>query len=69
MFNGFATFLDNLVSWLTTFFQKLTWVGTAALGTLVVLRFGHWRQALGVLAAFVVVRDDGLWEQASRRLP
>ena len=24
IFNGFATFLDNLVSWFTTFFEKLT---------------------------------------------
>ena len=52
IFNGFANFLDNLVSWFTTFFQKLTWVGTVALGTLTVLRFGRWPQALGVLAAF-----------------
>ena len=52
VFNGFANFLDNLVSWLTTFFEKLTWVGTATLGTLIVTRFGHWRQAIGVLAAF-----------------
>jgi glycine betaine/proline transport system permease protein len=64
IFNGFATFLDNLVSWLTTFFQKLTWVGTVGLGTLVVLRFGHWRQALGVLAAFGSFALMGLWEQS-----
>jgi len=64
IFNGFATFLDNLVSWLTTFFQKLTWVGTAALGTLVVARFGHWKQALGVLAAFASFAAMGLWEQS-----
>jgi glycine betaine/proline transport system permease protein len=64
VFNGFASFLDNLVSWLTTFFEKLTWVGTVALGTLVVARFGHWRQALGVLAAFAAFAVMGLWEQS-----
>jgi glycine betaine/proline transport system permease protein len=64
VFNGFATFLDNLVSWFTTFFEKLTWVGTVALGTLVVLRFGHWKQALGVVAAFAAFAAMGLWEQS-----
>jgi glycine betaine/proline transport system permease protein len=64
IFNGFATFLDNLVSWFTTFFQKLTWVGTVALGTLIVLRFGRWQQALGVLAAFASFALMGLWEQS-----
>lgn len=64
IFNGFATFLDNLVSWFTTFFFKLTWVGTISLGTVVVLRFGHWKQALGVLAAFVSFALMGLWEES-----
>jgi glycine betaine/proline transport system permease protein len=64
IFNGFANFLDNLVSWFTTFFEKLTWVGTATLGTLVVTRFGHWKQALGVLAAFASFAVMGLWEQS-----
>ncbi len=64
IFNGFATFLDNLVSWFTTFFEKLTWVGTVALGTLVVLRFGRWQQALGVLAAFASFALMGLWEES-----
>jgi glycine betaine/proline transport system permease protein len=64
IFNGFATFLDNLVSWFTTFFEKLTWVGTTALGTIVVLRFGHWRQAVGVLLAFASFAVMGLWEQS-----
>src|SRR5256712_6094483 len=64
IFNGFANFLDNLVTWFTTFFEKLTWVGTVALGTLVVLRFGHWRQAVGVLAAFGSFARMGLWEQS-----
>ena len=64
IFNGFATFLDDLVSWFTTFFHKLSWVGTVALGTLVVLRFGHWKQAVGVLAAFASFALIGLWEES-----
>jgi glycine betaine/proline transport system permease protein len=61
IFNGFATFLDNLVSWLTSFFLKLTWVGTTVLGVVVVLRFGSRRAALGVLAAFLSFALMGLW--------
>jgi glycine betaine/proline transport system permease protein len=66
IFNGIATFLDDLVGWITSFFFKLTWVGTAALGTLVVLRFGGRRAALGVFAAFVAFAVMGLWEPAVR---
>jgi glycine betaine/proline transport system permease protein len=65
-FNGVATFLDNLVGWLATFFFKLTWVGTTVLGTLVVLRFGGWRAALGVLVAFFAFAAMGLWEPSVR---
>jgi glycine betaine/proline transport system permease protein len=61
-FNGVATFLDDLVGWLTSFFLKLTWVGTVAFGVLVVLRFGGRRAALGVLAAFFCFAALGLWE-------
>lgn len=61
IFNGLATFLDNLVSWLTSFFFKLTWVGTTVLGTVVALRFGSRRAALGVLAAFLSFALMGLW--------
>src|SRR5205085_1699417 len=64
VFNDFANFLDNLVSWLTSFFDKLTWVGTTALGTLVVARYGHWRQALGVLFAFASFAAMGLWDES-----
>ena len=63
-FNGIATFLDDLVGWITSFFFKLTWVGTAALGTLVVLRYGGRRAALGVVAAFAVFALTGLWESS-----
>ncbi|MGZ8717047.1 MAG: ABC transporter permease, partial [Gaiellaceae bacterium] len=65
-FNGIASFLDNLVGWLTSFFFKLTWAGTTALGTLVVLRFGGRRAALGVLGAFVSFAALGPWEPSVR---
>ncbi len=65
-FNGFANFLDHIVGWLTTFFFKLTWAGTTALGVLVTLRFGGRRAALGVLAAFVSFAAMGLWEPSMR---
>ncbi|MDQ2966787.1 MAG: ABC transporter permease subunit [Actinomycetota bacterium] len=65
-FNGFAGFLDNIVGWLTSFFFKLTWVGTTVLGVLVVLRFGGRRAALVVLAAFVAFAAMGLWEPSMR---
>ena len=65
-FNGIANFLDNLVSWLTSFFFKLTWAGTTALGTLIVLRFAGRRAALGVLAAFISFAALGLWEPSVR---
>lgn len=61
VFNEFANFLDHLVAWLTSFFHKLTWAGTVALGTLVVLRFGGYRAALGVLASFAAFAALGLW--------
>ncbi len=65
-FNGFADFLDHIVGWLTTFLFKLTWVGTTALGVLLVLRFGGRRAAFGVLAAFVSFAAMGLWEPSMR---
>jgi glycine betaine/proline transport system permease protein len=65
-FNGFANFLDHIVGWLTSFFFKLTWAGTTALGVLVVLRFGGRRAALGVLAAFAAFAAMGLWEPSVR---
>ena len=64
VFNDFANFLDHLVGWLTSFFHKLTWAGTVALGTLIVLRFGGRKAALGVLAAFASFAALGLWEES-----
>src|SRR3954469_3790347 len=64
VFNGIANFLDNLVGWLTRLFFNMTWVGTAALGVLTVLRFGGRRAALGTLSAFAAFAALGLWEPA-----
>ena len=66
VFNAVANFLDNIVGWLSSLFFKLTWAGTTALGTLVVLRFGGRRAALGTLAAFVSFGVFGLWEPSMR---
>jgi glycine betaine/proline transport system permease protein len=66
VFNGLATFLDNIVGWLSSLFFKLTWAGTTTLGVLVVLRFGGRRAALGVLAAFLSFAAMGLWEPSMR---
>ena len=63
-FNWFADFLDHLVSWLTQFFYWLKWPGVTVLGTLIVLRFGGWRAALGTFAAFVSFAALGLWDQS-----
>src|SRR5919204_207089 len=54
----------KIVSWFTSFFHKLTWVGTTALGTIVVARFGHWKQALGVFVAFASFAAMGLWDES-----
>src|SRR4029453_10095127 len=59
---GRAPVLHTLVGWLTSFFYKLTWVGTVAFGVLIVLRFGGRRAALGVLAAFFAFAAMGLWQ-------
>src|SRR2546423_2498231 len=65
IFNGFANFLDHLVSWLTSFFHKLTWVGTTVLAGLLVLRFGGRRAAAGVVLALGSFALMGLWEQST----
>jgi glycine betaine/proline transport system permease protein len=68
VFDGFATFVDNLVGWFDTLLLWLTWVGTTIAATLVALRFGGWRAAAwvgGALASFAVM---GLWEQSLQTL-
>ena len=39
-FNGFANFLDDLVTWFTNFLGWMTWVGVTVAGVLISLRFG-----------------------------
>ncbi len=68
IFNGIATFMDDLVGWLASALHWLTWAGTTALGTLVVLRFGGWRASLVLLGAFVSFGALGLWEESLQTL-
>lgn len=67
-FDGFATFVDNLVTWLQNGIFWLTWPGAAAVGTLIVLRFGGRRAAAIVLAAFTSFAVLGLWEASIETL-
>ena len=59
IFDGFRALADWLVTALTNALEWLTWIGTAAAGTLIVWRFGGWRAGLIVLAAFASLRADG----------
>jgi glycine betaine/proline transport system permease protein len=68
VFDGFRTFVDHLVTWLNDLLLGLTWVGLAAAGVLIVLRFGGIRAALVVLAAFVSLAGMGLWEESVQTL-
>ncbi len=68
LFNGFATFLDDLVDWLTRLLLWMTWVGVTAAGALVVLRFGGVRAAAIALGAFAAFAAMGLWEQSMQTL-
>ncbi len=67
-FDGFRALADALVTWLNDLFLAMTWIGTAAAGVLVVLRFGGWRAALVVLGAFVAFAAMGLWEESVQTL-
>jgi glycine betaine/proline transport system permease protein len=68
IFDGFRALADWLVTALTNALEWLTWVGTAAAGTLIVWRFGGRRAALVVLAAFASFALMGLWEQSIQTL-
>jgi glycine betaine/proline transport system permease protein len=68
IFDGFRAFADWLVNALTDALEWLTWVGTAAAGTLLVWRFGGGRAALVVLAAFASFALMGLWEPSIQTL-
>ena len=67
-FNGFASFLDDLVTWFTDFLGWMTWVGVTVAGVLVSLRFGGMRAAIWALAAFVAFAASGLWLESMQTL-
>jgi glycine betaine/proline transport system permease protein len=67
-FNGFATFLDDIVSWLTHLLQWLTWPGATVAVVAIVWRFGGIRAAGWVLTAFFSFALFGLWEQSIQTL-
>ncbi len=68
VFDGFATFVGNLVGWFNQFLLWLSWVGTIAIGSGIVLRFGGWRAATWVGAAFASFALMGVWEESMQTL-
>ena len=66
--DGFRSLADWLVTALDNTLLWLTWVGTIATGTLIVLRFGGWRAALITFLAFVSFAVMGLWEESMQTL-
>jgi glycine betaine/proline transport system permease protein len=68
IFDGFRAFADWLVGALNDVLLWLTWPGVIAGGVLLVLRFGGWRVALGVAAAFASFALTGLWEESMQTL-
>jgi len=67
-FDAIATFLDNIVNWFERLLLWLTWVGTSVAGTLLALRFGGWRAAAWVSAAFATFALTGLWAESMQTL-
>src|SRR5262245_9597122 len=68
VFNNFASFLDDLVSWLTRFCAWMTWIGTAVVGVLITLRFGGIKAAIWAIAAFATFALSGLWLESIQTL-
>jgi glycine betaine/proline transport system permease protein len=68
VFDGFRLLVDNLVVWLTDLLLWSTWAGTTVAAALVLLRFGGWRSALVIVAAFASFGVMGLWEQSMQTL-
>lgn len=66
--DAFRALADWLVAGLTDLLLWLTWLGTAATGVLLVLRFGGWRAALVVAAALGALALMGLWEASVQTL-
>ena len=68
VFDAFRALADWLVAALGDLLLALTWLGTAVAGVLLVLRFGGWRAALIVAAAFLTLALMGLWEESIQTL-
>lgn len=68
VFEGFSTSVDRFVDWFTRLLLWMTWAGTAAAGTFLVLRFGGLRPALITLFAFASFALTGLWEESMQTL-
>jgi glycine betaine/proline transport system permease protein len=66
--DAFRAFCDWLVTALLNVMTWLTWLGTMAAGTLIVLRFGGLRAGLITLAAFISFALMGLWEESIQTL-
>jgi glycine betaine/proline transport system permease protein len=66
--DGFRAFAEWLVTALLNTIEWLTWIGTIAAGTLIVLRFGGRRAALIVFGAFASFALLGLWEESMQTL-
>src|ERR671916_1438493 len=66
--DGFRAFAEWLVTAINDVLLWLTWVGTIAASVLIVLRFGGWRAAAIVFAAFVCFALMGLWEESIQTL-
>ncbi|MER3409547.1 MAG: choline ABC transporter permease [Thermoleophilia bacterium] len=68
LFNGFASFLDDLVGWLFTALTEMTWAGTTATATLLSLRFGGVRAGAVMLSALASFALLGLWSESMETL-
>jgi glycine betaine/proline transport system permease protein len=66
--DGFRALAEWLVTAINDVLLWLTWVGTMAASVLIVLRFGGWRAALIVAAAFASFALMGLWEESIQTL-
>jgi glycine betaine/proline transport system permease protein len=68
LLDAFRSFAEWLVNASINGFEWMTWVGTFAFGVLIVGRFGGWRAALTIAAAFVSFALMGLWEESIQTL-
>jgi glycine betaine/proline transport system permease protein len=68
IFDGFRSFVDNLVAWFDDALVWLTWIGTAVAGSVLAWRFGGLRAAVWASAAFVSFAVSGLWQESIETL-